>query len=703
MRAIERRYCRNATRTSTDYRRFETAVTTAVDQLDDAQRRRGAEPRLPLLRRRVRGEPRDHERGLLTRRRLPCLGLQLGVLGRRHVGDDERERRPLLQVEVRREVIDHRGQRVGGARAIGGEVAVGPGHGRETVTDLLQDPVELAVLRDQLVAVHPVGADPGGQCREEELVLVGVMGDELFPIPFEVLADTREARIRVAGLQVRDGRLHPRAVDAEGLVDQRDEDEIGLRLLGAHGETWRSAVRGIPVHSMPRRLSVVDGRPVTEYAKNGDVHIAYQVLGDGPLDLMLIDSWVHHVEAFWEIPELARQRRRLAAIGRLIIFDRRGTGLSDPVPLDRLPDLETQVSDICAVMDAAGSTRAAILGFTEGGPLALLLAASVPQRCRALVLCNTAARLAVASDYPWGAPEDVLLDIVDRQAQSWASGDAGHLAHLAPSRADDPRFTEQIIRLGRGAVSPGAVAHYYRQSVLTDVRDLLPGIEAPTLVLQRTRDQIARPELGRFMADRIPDARYVELDGTDHLWFTENTEVFVDEVEEFLTGTRTSRDPDRMLATVLLTDIVGSTAQAVELGDTRWRALLDEHDAIVRQELARFGGREIDATGDGFLATFDGPGQAIRCARAIGEALAPIGVAIRAGVHTGEVEVRGARIGGLAVHIGARVSATAGAGEIVVSSTVKDLLAGSEVTFADRGEHELKGVPGTWHLYAAEV
>jgi pimeloyl-ACP methyl ester carboxylesterase len=454
---------------------------------------------------------------------------------------------------------------------------------------------------------------------------------------------------------------------------------------------------------MLRRLSVVDGRPTTEYAKNGDVHIAYQVVGDGPLDLMLIDSWVHHVEAFWEVPELARQRRRLAAIGRLIIFDRRGTGLSDPVPLDRLPDLETQVADICAVMDAAGSTRAAILGFTEGGPLALLLAATVPQRCRALVLCNTAARLAVAPDYPWGAPEDVLLDIVDRQAQSWASGDAGHLAHLAPSRTADARFTEQIIRLGRSAVSPGAVAHYYRQSVLTDARDLLPGIEAPTLVLQRTHDQIARPELGRFMADRIPDAKYVELDGADHLWFTENTEVFVDEVEEFLTGARTSRDPDRMLATVLLTDIVGSTAQAVELGDTRWRALLDEHDAIVRQELARFGGREIDATGDGFLATFDGPGRAIRCARAIGEALAPIGVEIRAGVHTGEVEVRGARIGGLAVHIGARVAATAGAGDIVVSSTVKDLLAGSEFTFADRGEHELKGVPGTWHLYAAEV
>ncbi len=449
--------------------------------------------------------------------------------------------------------------------------------------------------------------------------------------------------------------------------------------------------------------SAVDGLPTTEYAKNGDVHLAYQVLGQGSLDLVLIDSWVHQVEAFWEIPELARQQRRLAAIGRLIIFDRRGTGLSDPVPLDRLPDLETQVADVCAVMDAAGSRRAAILGFAEGGPLALLLAASLPQRCRALVLFNTAARLSAAPDYPWGAPEDALLEIVRRQAESWAAGDANHLARLAPSRADDPRFAEQLVRLGRGAVSPGAVAHYYRQSVLTDVRELLPVIQAPTLVLQRAHDRIAPPALGQYLAHHVPNAKYVELDGADHFWFTENADELVDEVEEFLTGTRTSPDPDRRLATVLFTDIVGSTARAAELGDTRWRVLLDEHDTIVRQELARFGGREIDTTGDGFLATFDGPGRAIRCARAIRDGLARTGLAVRAGVHTGEVEVRGERIGGLAVHIGARVAATGGGGDIVVSNTVKDLLAGSGLTFADRGEHELKGVPGTWRLFAAEV
>jgi len=454
---------------------------------------------------------------------------------------------------------------------------------------------------------------------------------------------------------------------------------------------------------LPRHAGAVAGLPRTEYAKNGDVHLAYQVVGEGSLDLVLIESWAHQVEAYWEIPELARQRRRLAAIGRLIIFDRRGPGLSDPMPLDRLPDLETQVADVCAVMDAAGSKRAAILGFAEGGPLALFLAASLPQRCRALVLFNAAARLTAAPDYPCGAPEEVLLELVRRQAESWAAGDTDHVAQLAPSRADDPRFAEQLVRLGRGAVSPGAVAHYYRQSVLTDVRELLPIIQAPTLVLQRAHDRIAPPELGRYLADHVPNAKYVELDGTDHLWFTESSDELVDEIEEFLTGARTSADPDRRLATVLFTDIVDSTARAAELGDTHWRALLDEHDTIVRHELARFGGREIDTTGDGFLITFDGPGRAIRCASAIRDALARIGLAVRAGVHTGEVEVRGERIGGLTVHIGARVAATGGGGDIVVSNTVKDLLAGSGLRFADRGEHELKGVPGMWRLFDAEV
>jgi class 3 adenylate cyclase len=446
----------------------------------------------------------------------------------------------------------------------------------------------------------------------------------------------------------------------------------------------------------------VDAPPKTRYARNGEVHLAYQELGEGALDIVEIESWVHHVEAFWAIPELARQRRRLAAIGRLIILDRRGTGLSDPVALDRLPDLETQVRDVIAVMDDAGCEQAAIVGMQDGGALALRLAAEYPERCRALVLWNTAARFFQSDDYPWGAPEQMLLGFVDQQATDWADGNPGYLRVLAPSRADDARFGAEMTQLSRSAISPGAVAHYFRQTVSVDIRDLLPQVAAPTLVLQRAQGPIVRSEMGRYVGDHIPGAQYVEIDGTDHLWFTQHGDEVVDEIEEFLTGGRTAADPDRRLATVLFTDIVGSTAQAAELGDTRWRALLDRHDQILRAELSRFGGEEIDSAGDGFLSTFDGPARAIRCATAMSDALAGIGIAIRAGVHTGEVEVRGRNIGGLAVHIGARVAATADGGEIVVSSTVKELMAGSELTFLDRGEHELKGVPGTWRLYVVK-
>ena len=446
----------------------------------------------------------------------------------------------------------------------------------------------------------------------------------------------------------------------------------------------------------------VDALPKTRYARNGGVHLAYQEFGEGALDIVEIESWVHHVEAMWSVPELARQRRRLAAIGRLIMLDRRGTGLSDPVALDRLPDLDTQAQDVIAVMDAAGCEQAAIIGLQDGGTLALHLAAAYPERCQALVLWNTTARMIQDVDYPWGAPERVLLDLVERQSADWADGNPGHLRALVPSRADDTRFIEEFIQLQRTAISPGAVAHYFRQTVSGDVRELLPRVAAPTLVLQRAQGTLVTTAMGRYVAENIPGARYVEIDGIDHLWFTQHADDVVDEIEEFLTGARTAADPDRRLATVLFTDIVGSTAQAAELGDTRWRALLDRHDQIVRAEIARFGGEEIDSAGDGFLSTFDGPARAIRCAAAMSDTLSEIGLAIRAGVHTGEVEVRGRNIGGLAVHIGARVAATGNGGEIVVSSTVKELMAGSELTFLDRGEHELKGVPGTWRLYVVQ-
>ncbi len=446
----------------------------------------------------------------------------------------------------------------------------------------------------------------------------------------------------------------------------------------------------------------VEELPKTRYASNGDVYLAYQELGEGPLDIVVVESWVHHVEAFWAVPEVARQRRRLASIGRVVILDRRGTGLSDPVTPDHLPDLATQVADVVAVMDAAGVERGAVVGFVDGGGLALQLAATHPERCSSLVLWNTAARMTLDTDYPWGAPADVLLDLVGRQAADWVESSPGFLRDLVPSRADDERFIQHLADLGRTAVAPGVVAQFYRETVLADLRSFLSEVQTPTLVLQRSEGSVVSAGMGRYVADHIADARYVEIEGTDHMWWTERGDEVMDEIEEFLTGARATADPDRRLATVLFTDIVGSTATAAELGDTRWRALLDQHDEIVRSELARFGGVEIDSTGDGFLATFDGPGAAIRCARAMGDTLAAIGVSIRAGVHTGEVEVRGDRIGGMAVHIGARVAAHGGAGDIVVSNTVKELMTGSGLDFVDRGEQDLKGVPGTWRLYVVE-
>jgi pimeloyl-ACP methyl ester carboxylesterase len=441
-------------------------------------------------------------------------------------------------------------------------------------------------------------------------------------------------------------------------------------------------------------------RPVTRYAKSDGAYLAYQVVGEGPLDLVLVDTWIHHVELWWEFPEVARQLRRLGSLGRLIRFDRRGTGLSDPVSAESFPDLDTQVADIRAVMDAAGSARAALLGISDGGPLAIQLAATHPERCEALVLYGTSPRFRDAPEYPIGAPEAALLDLVAAISASLAAGDSTGAEVMAPSRAADRQFTETFMRLSRAAVGPGAAETYYRESVLVDVRDMLGAITAPTLVLHRTGDRLTPVTHGRYLAEHIPGARYVELGGDDHLWFTGNADELVDQVAEFLTGSRLT-SPDRRLAAVLFTDIVGSTERAAAIGDREWRGVLDAHDAIVRRELARYGGTEIDHTGDGFLATFDTPSAAIRSAASLRTSLREIDVAVRAGVHAGELEVRGRQVGGLTVHIGARVCAAAGADEVLVSSTVREILQGTEFEFAHQGEHELKGVPGTWNLYHA--
>ena len=440
--------------------------------------------------------------------------------------------------------------------------------------------------------------------------------------------------------------------------------------------------------------------PETQYAQNGGVYLAFRIEGEGPPDILLVNTWVSHVEGGWDVPELARFWRRLGTIGRLIYFDRRGTGLSDAVDVSALPDLETQVADAVAVLEAAGSKQAVVIGNLEGGPVAMLLAATRPERCRSLVLIGTAARMTQAPDYPWAPPEEVMAAIVEGSAQHWLSASPEHDAVLRPSAVLDERARDVDQRFRRAAIRPGAVAHYFGQTVHTDLRDILGAIQTPTLVVQIAGDRIVPAPAGRYLADHITGADYRELPGIDHIFFGETGDAVADEIEEFLTGVRGSSEPDRVLATLLFTDIVGSTARAAELGDRRWRQLLDEHDAAVRRQLTRFGGREIDTAGDGFFAAFDGPGRAIRGARGIGEALEPLDLRVRAGVHTGEVELRGEGMGGLAVHIAARVAALAGADEVLVSGTVKDLLAGSGLAFDDRGERQLKGVPGSWRIYA---
>jgi class 3 adenylate cyclase len=433
----------------------------------------------------------------------------------------------------------------------------------------------------------------------------------------------------------------------------------------------------------------------TRFAKVGDVHIAYQVVGDGPIDILFVDTWVHHVEAVWDFPDFARLLRRLASFGRLIHFDRRGTGLSDPVPLDRLPDFDTQVEDVVAVLDAAGSDRPAIVGTNDGTLVAILLAAAHPERCESLVLFAPTAKHELEGGPSIESVEDVVNMIMN-------AGDDSGLEWLAPSRVGDDVFDGRLLKLQRNSVRRGAMGHYYRQTMMSDVHDTLPRITIPTLVLNRTGNRVVPIEHSKDVAARIANARFVELPGEDHLLFSQGIDRVGDEIEEFLTGARTGADPDRLLTTLLFTDIVDSTTRAADWGDRRWRDLLDQHHAVVRAQLERYAGREVATTGDGFFASFASPTQAVRCALEVAEAVEKLGVKIRAGVHTGEVEVRGNDLGGLAVHIAARVSAAAGAGEVVVSSTVKDLLAGTAVTFDDRGEHELKGVPGSWRLFSVE-
>ena len=439
--------------------------------------------------------------------------------------------------------------------------------------------------------------------------------------------------------------------------------------------------------------------PRTHYARAGDLHVAYQVVGDGALDVLWVPGWVSNVEAAWEEPELAAFLERLASFSRLILFDKRGTGLSDPVPLSHLPTLEERMEDVIAVLDAARSDRAALFGFSEGGNLSATFAASHPERTTALVMFGVFAARRRHSDYPWAPSDADRAAAVEQTLEHW--GDQMDLASLIPSRAEEPALVQRVARYFRQSASPGAAAALLRMNTEIDIRHVLPSIGVPTLVLHRAGDREASVEEGRYVAARIPGARFTELSGEDHLPWIGETDALLDEVQAFVTGARPAPVPDRVLATVLFTDLVGSTERARAVGDRRWLAVLEEHRAAVRRELGRWRGEELDTAGDGFLATFDGPARAVRCAMTIVHTAARDGLAVRAGVHTGEIERRGTTRAGIALHLGARVASAAAAGEVLVSSTVRDLVAGSGLVFEDRGLHELKGIPDTWRLFRA--
>jgi pimeloyl-ACP methyl ester carboxylesterase len=443
-------------------------------------------------------------------------------------------------------------------------------------------------------------------------------------------------------------------------------------------------------------------QPETQYARSEDVNIAYQVVGEGPRDLVYVPGWVSNIEMMWEQPAMAHFLERLASFSRLILFDKRGTGLSDRVSNDQLPTLEQRMDDVRAVLEAVGSERAALFGHSEGGNMCVLFAATYPERTTALItLGSFAKRRNPDEDYPWApTAEDREATVADVE-RNWGHLRPEDVEYYAPSRVGDEPFVRNLEQYFRRGASPGAAAALLRMNSFIDVRDVLPTIRVSTLVLHRTGDHDVNVAEGRYFASKIPGAKFVELPGADHWISAGNVDELADEIEAFLTGTRPAPEPDRVLATVLFTDIVGSTERAVELGDRRWREVLGAHDTAVRRELERFRGREVDTAGDGFLAAFDGPARAVRCALSAGEAVREMGVEIRAGIHTGECELDGPKIRGIAVHTGARIASLAGPGEVLVSQTVKDLVAGSGLEFDDRGIHELKGVPGEWRVYAA--
>jgi class 3 adenylate cyclase len=437
--------------------------------------------------------------------------------------------------------------------------------------------------------------------------------------------------------------------------------------------------------------------PEIRYASSDGVDIAYMVVGDGPRDIVWVAGAVTNLRLMWELPEFRRFSGQLASFSRLILFDKRGMGLSDRVEVGTL---EERMDDVRAVMDAAGSERASLIGVSEGGPMSILFAATYPQRTEALLLVGAEVKEETTPDWPWGeATREEHDAAMERVYERWGKGLG--LGYFWPSRRDDSHLVEWFGRLQVESMTPRTAEKFMRMAFEIDVRDVIPSVNVPTLVVHRVDDGVCHVENARYLAQHIDGARYVELPGEDHLpWAAGGGEDVLAEIREFLTGVREADEPDRVLATVLFTDLVGSTTRAAELGDRRWRDLLELHHERIRKELERFRGRELDTAGDGFLASFDGPVRAIRCARAAQDSVRDLGLQLRAGVHTGECEVLDGKLSGIAVHIGARVAAKAEAGEVLVSGTVHDLVAGSGIEFEDRGTAELKGVPGEWRLFA---
>jgi pimeloyl-ACP methyl ester carboxylesterase len=435
--------------------------------------------------------------------------------------------------------------------------------------------------------------------------------------------------------------------------------------------------------------------PVIQYARCGDLNIAYQVVGTGPHDIVLVPGWVSNIELFWDEPTVARFLERLASFSRLILFDKRGTGLSDR--FSDAPNLEMRMDDLRAVLDAVGSTKATLFGYSEAGAMSMLFSATYPERVASLVMAGCFPYRRIDTDFPFGRTEEATEAQIRACEEGWGGPVGCDLR--CPSKVGDERYRQWWARWLRMSASANVAIALTRLNYDIDVRHLLGNIHVPTLLLHSVNDRGTLVGASRYMAARIPGARLVEFPGSDHMPWLSDAEGMLDQIEEFVTGTKGAVEIDRILATVMFTDIVGSTEKAAALGDHAWRDLLQAHHAKVRAELARFRGKEIDTAGDGFLATFDGPARAIRCARAISDTVRSLGIQIRAGLHTGECEVMGDSIGGLAVHIGARIAGLAAAGEVMVSSTVKDLVAGSGLSFEDRGRKQLKGVPGEWATF----